>query len=83
MKTASANLQKKIEELSELAYKAVTILSNCKSCGTCIRFCPLNIRKLNNQGKSITITSDYNCGGCSVCYHRCPNNAIKIVNLKK
>ena len=83
MKTASTNLQKKIEELSKLKYKAVTILPNCKSCCTCIRFCPLNIRKLNDQGKAITITSGYNCGGCSVCYHRCPNNAIKIINLKK
>ena len=82
MKSASSGLQRKIKELSKLAYKAVTILPNCKSCGTCIRFCPLNIRKLNEQGKAITITSDYICGGCSVCYHRCPNNAIKLVPFR-
>ena len=82
MKSPSSRLQKKIRELSKLTYKAITVLPNCKSCGTCIKFCPLNIRKLNDQGKAITITSDYICGGCSVCYHRCPNKAIKLVPFR-
>ena len=82
MKSPSSGLQKKIRELSKLTYKAITVLPNCKSCGTCIKFCPLNIRKLNDQGKAITITSDYICGGCSVCYHRCPNKAIKLVPFR-
>ena len=82
MKSTSSKLQKKIKELSKLTYKAITVLPNCKSCGTCIKFCPLNIRILNDQGKAITITSDYICGGCSVCYHRCPNKAIRLAPFR-
>ena len=82
MKSPSSRLQKKIRELSKLTYKAITVLPNCKSCGTCIKFCPLNIRKLNDQGKAITIISDYICGGCSVCYHRCSNKAIKLIPFR-
>lgn len=80
------NLQKKIQELSKITYLASTILSKCKSCGTCVKYCLFNIREFNENGKAITIISDYNCGGCSVCYHRCPNNAIKLIiveNKKK
>ncbi|MHA1489238.1 MAG: 4Fe-4S binding protein [Promethearchaeota archaeon] len=83
MKSASKNLQKKFEELSKLAYRAITILSRCKSCGTCVRFCPLNIRKFNSEGKAITIFSEQSCGGCSVCYHRCPQKAIRLEPYQK
>jgi len=84
MKMASIQLQNKIRELSKITYKAVTILERCKSCGTCVKFCPLNLRILNDDGKAITITSTSLCGGCSVCFHRCPNHAInlKIVFLE-
>ena len=83
MNSASINLERKIKELSLLHYKAVTILERCQSCGTCVRFCPLNIRKFNEVGKAITISSVRDCGGCSVCYHRCPNNAIELIQLQK
>jgi len=83
MKTASKNLENKIKEVSALHYKAITILERCKSCGTCVRFCPLKIRKFNEIGKAITINSTRECGGCSVCFHRCPNHAIKLIILKK
>ena len=82
MKSPSSRLQKKIKELSKLTYKAITVLPSCKSCGTCIKFCPLNIRKFNTEGKAITITSDYICGGCSVCYHRCPHKAIRLISFR-
>jgi NAD-dependent dihydropyrimidine dehydrogenase PreA subunit len=83
MNNASKNLEKKIKELSELHYTAITILEKCRSCGTCVRFCPLKIRKFNEDGKAITINSNRSCGGCSVCFHRCPNNAIELIELKK
>ncbi|MFX1407123.1 MAG: ferredoxin family protein [Promethearchaeota archaeon] len=76
------NLLKKIQELSSITYKASTILSKCKSCGTCIKYCPLDIREFNENGKAITVVSNYVCGGCSVCYHRCPNNAIKLIIIE-
>lgn len=83
MDLASNNLRKKIDKLSKLDYKAVTILNKCKSCGICVRYCPLCIRKFNDNGKAITILSNTSCGGCSVCYHRCPNKAIKLMLVKK
>jgi 2-oxoglutarate ferredoxin oxidoreductase subunit delta len=83
MNRSSTNLERKIKELSTLHYKAITILEKCRSCGTCVRFCPLNIRKFNEKGKAITISSNRDCGGCSVCFHRCPNNAIELIQLKK
>ena len=82
MDSASKKLQKKIDELMQIKYKAVTILEKCKSCGTCITFCPLNLRIFGEHGKAITISSNRSCGGCSVCFHRCPNNAITLVTMK-
>jgi len=83
MKTPSPDLKQKIKELSNLTYKALTILSKCKSCGTCVKYCPLGIRKFNEEKKAITINSSYYCGGCSVCYHRCPNSAIRLIKITK
>ena len=83
MKVASPNLQKKIDELSNLSYKAVTILSKCISCGTCVKYCPLKIRKFNSEGKAITIMTNKSCGGCSVCYKRCRQNAIKLIPVQR
>ena len=82
MKAATNKLQEKIKELSEIIYKATTILDKCKSCGTCIKFCPLNIRMFNDEGKAITIKSNKSCRGCAVCYHRCPNQAIDLKYFK-
>lgn len=74
----SDDFQKAIKELSKISYNVVTILEKCQSCGTCIKYCPLNIRKFNSENKAITIKSNNSCGGCSVCFHRCPNNAIRL-----
>jgi len=55
MKAASPALQNKINELKLRAFKAETDLSQCKSCGTCIKICPLKIREFNLDGKAITV----------------------------
>lgn len=83
MKSASESLQAKIEELSRIKYVAFTNLLKCKSCGTCIRFCPLKIRTYNDEGKAITIKNASSCGGCSVCVKRCPNQAIQFIIIQK
>jgi 2-oxoglutarate ferredoxin oxidoreductase subunit delta len=83
MPAASPKLQEKIKELMGIKYLAVTELEKCKSCGTCVQFCPLEIRKFNDEGKAITIKTDKSCGGCSVCYKRCPQDAIKLIRVKK
>ena len=79
----SQKLKQAIKELSNKTYKAVTLLEKCLSCGTCIKYCPLRIRKYNNNHKAITINNNLSCGGCSVCYHRCPNNAIILKPIVK
>ncbi len=79
----SKDLQEAINELSKISYNAVTILEKCKSCGTCIKYCPLKIRKFNSENIAITMNSDKSCGGCSVCFHRCPNNAILLKPINK
>ena len=78
----SNNLKKKFQELSELTYKAVTV-GQCIRCGTCIKFCPLDLRIFGKEGNAITIKSQRSCGGCSVCYHRCPQKAIRLVTIEK
>jgi Pyruvate/2-oxoacid:ferredoxin oxidoreductase delta subunit len=83
MKAASIELRKKIEELLNLSYIAITELSKCKSCGTCVRYCPLKIRIFNSEGKAITIKTEKSCGGCSVCFKRCPQKAIKLIPMSK
>jgi len=79
----SCELQEAIKELSKRSYKAVTILEKCQSCGTCVKYCPLKIRRFNSENKAITINSDKSCGGCSVCFHRCPNKAILLNPINK
>ncbi|TFF98662.1 MAG: hypothetical protein EU541_06535 [Promethearchaeota archaeon] len=83
MTGASRDLQNKIKELSKNNYRAITIIEKCKSCGTCIIYCPLKIRTFNIDGKAITINTKNSCGGCSVCFHRCPQHAIKLVLVPK
>lgn len=83
MNSTSKNLRDKIEKLSQLTYIAISDLSKCKSCGTCVRFCPLKIRIFNSERKAITIKTDKSCGGCSVCFKRCPHDAIKLIPVRK
>jgi len=83
MQEASKTLQDKIKELSQIVIRAVTDLSKCKACGTCILYCPLKIRAFNEVGKAVTIKTDKSCGGCSVCFHRCPEGAIRLIILPK
>jgi len=83
MRTASKDLQDKFKELSKIKYYAVTIPGKCKSCGTCVKFCPLKIRIFNTNGTATTIKTNKSCGGCSVCFKRCPAQAIELVAMEK
>lgn len=82
MKSASEKLEKKFKELSNVMYKAITT-GECVSCGTCVKFCPLQIRIFNDQKKAKTINSSASCGGCSVCVKRCPQNAIELILITR
>ncbi|TXT60071.1 MAG: hypothetical protein BAJALOKI2v1_140056 [Promethearchaeota archaeon] len=78
----SNKLSKKFQELSNIKYKAITV-GKCVKCGTCIQYCPLNLRIFGKKGKAVTIDSNRSCGGCSVCFHRCPQQAIELIPLGK
>ncbi len=71
-------LHEKIKELSKLTYTAITT-GECKSCGTCIKYCPLGLRAFDEQGKAMTIKSTRECKDCSVCFHCCPQKAISLI----
>ena len=83
MNGPSESLKNKIEELSQFKYRATTILSKCKGCGTCVKYCPLKIRVFNSDNIAITIQTEESCGGCSVCFKRCRNNAIILKKISK
>ena len=55
----------------------------CKSCGLCIKFCPVKIlkknSKLNKNGYYPVYCIDRNkCLGCNQCAVTCPEGAIEI-----
>lgn len=78
----SEDLKNTFKELSNKIYRAATV-GKCIACGTCVRFCPLNIRVIKLEKKAITIKTELTCGGCSVCYKRCPQGAIKLIQVKR
>jgi len=47
----------------------------CNGCGTCLKRCIFQARKLED-GKSIVIKE--NCHGCGLCVTTCPTNATKL-----
>ncbi len=52
-------------------------LDTCDGCGTCIKRCIFNARKLDN-GKSFVIKE--NCYGCGLCTTTCPSEATKLIS---
>ncbi|MHA1272368.1 MAG: 4Fe-4S dicluster domain-containing protein [Promethearchaeota archaeon] len=82
MSSPSPNLKEKFEELRTIRYRAITT-GDCIACGTCVKYCPLKIRKIGSDNRAITININANCGGCSVCFKRCPQNAISLIKIKR
>jgi len=82
MTQPSESLKKTFIALRYIKYRAATT-GDCIGCGTCVKYCPLNIREFNKEGKAITIKTNKTCGGCSVCFKRCPQKAISLLTLQK
>jgi heterodisulfide reductase subunit A len=48
----------------------------CTSCGTCVKLCPYNAIRKDDQG--IARVNDVLCKGCGVCAASCPERAINM-----
>ena len=48
----------------------------CTSCGTCVKLCPYNAIRKDDQG--IARVNDVLCKGCGVCAASCPEKAIDM-----
>ena len=46
----------------------------CKSCGLCVKFCPVNNLDLTEDG----ILVKDKCSGCKLCEKYCPDFAIEV-----
>jgi heterodisulfide reductase subunit A len=65
--------------LRRVTTEAITASVNedlCTGCGTCIRLCPYNAIRKDEQG--IARVNDVLCKGCGVCSASCPEKAIKM-----
>lgn len=54
----------------------------CKSCGICIRECPMKAIKvgliLNEKGFYAVEIDENKCVGCGVCCMMCPDSALEM-----
>ncbi|AKX93120.1 pyruvate synthase subunit PorD [Moorella thermoacetica] len=55
--------------------------NQCTRCGTCAKYCPLDIIDVDKESKvqSVTMNLDY-CKGCGICANVCPRKCIKMVS---
>jgi len=52
----------------------------CKSCGICVKMCPLTALTLE-EGKELQFNVS-KCIGCGLCASNCPHEAIKLVKIR-
>jgi len=64
------------EYLTLSAVTAEVDPDNCASCLICVRSCPYDVPKINEEGKSYIDPAL--CHGCGVCASECPAKAIKL-----
>jgi heterodisulfide reductase subunit A-like polyferredoxin len=62
-----------------LTLSAVTAQVNqelCASCLICVRTCPYNVPRINDEG--VSFIDDALCQGCGACVAECPAKAIEL-----
>ena len=65
--------------LGRVRTEAITAFVNedlCTGCGTCVKLCPYNAIRKDEQG--IARVNDVLCKGCGVCAASCPEKAINM-----
>ncbi|MCK5172754.1 MAG: 4Fe-4S binding protein, partial [Planctomycetes bacterium] len=71
-------LSRKVMEVSGIV--SVVNPDLCASCLTCVRTCPYNIPKMNEDGVAEIETAM--CHGCGICASECPAKAIHLMHYK-
>jgi len=64
------------KELTLSAVKAVVAQELCASCLICVRSCPYNVPRINEEG--VSEIDPALCQGCGVCAAECPAKAIEL-----
>lgn len=71
-------LSQKVMEVSGIV--SVVNPDLCAACLTCVRTCPYNIPKMNEDG--VAEIEAATCHGCGICASECPAKAIHLMHYK-
>ncbi|MBW8000797.1 MAG: NAD(P)-binding protein [Planctomycetes bacterium] len=75
---AVAILSKKVMEISGIV--SVVDPDKCAACLTCVRVCPYDVPKINEDG--VAEIEKAMCHGCGICASECPAKAIELMHYK-
>ena len=50
----------------------------CNGCGICVNICPMDVIRMDEEGKKAVIKYPEDCMLCEFCVEDCPENAIYI-----
>ncbi len=60
--------------------RPVVNFGECIKCGTCERYCPVNVVEVHeDKDECVAIDLDY-CKGCGICANECPRKCIAMVD---
>ncbi len=54
----------------------------CNGCGICVNSCPMDVIRMDEEGKKAIIKYPEDCMLCELCAFDCPQNAIYISPVK-
>ena len=50
----------------------------CNGCGICVNICPMDVLRMDEEGKKAVIQYPEDCMVCEFCVFECPEDAISI-----
>lgn len=58
-------------------------LTLCNGCGVCVKSCPMDVFRFDNESKKALIRYPEDCMLCGWCLMDCPQDAISVTLDKK